>query len=157
LPGLISVEDVIGHTNRQANMCPINITSEDLWGAIYSIGSKDGTAGEIATDVLTRLVELKIVKVRKKSGQPKLTKYGKKCLVVMESGDDEIPELDQLGSDGEVQWPTAIRCTERLPEEGTLVFAWKPIIEGWDIVVGREVINGPDQYTHWLPMMPRPE
>ena len=138
-------------------MCPINITSDDLWGAIYSIGSKDETAGEIPTDVLTRLIELKIVKVKKKSGKPKLTKYGKKCFVIMESGEGEVPELDTPGSEGEIEWPAPIRCSERLPEEGVLVFAWKPNINGWDIVVGREVINGPDQYTHWLPMMPRPE
>jgi hypothetical protein len=135
----------------------MNISSDDLWDAIYSIGSKGTSAGEIAAGVVTKLIELKMVKIKKKSGTPRLTKCGKKCFAIMDLEDDEIPELDEPISDREIQWPTAIRCTERLPEEETLVFAWKPNIDGWDIVVGREVLNGPDRYTYWLPMMPRSE
>ncbi len=31
------------------------------------------------------------------------------------------------------------------------------MINGWDIVLGRKVIDAPEEYTHWLPMIPRPK
>jgi hypothetical protein len=43
------------------------------------------------------------------------------------------------------------------PEPATLVLAWKPLINGWDIVLGRQVIESAGTYTHWRPLPPRPE
>jgi hypothetical protein len=54
------------------------------------------------------------------------------------------------------QWPP-IRVDERLPTPKELVLAWKPLIDGWDIVLGKQVIESPEQFSHWLPMLPRPE
>ena len=55
-----------------------------------------------------------------------------------------------------VPWPPAIAVSERLPDPAALVFVWKPMIDGWDIVLGREVVKAPDLFTYWRPMMPRP-
>jgi hypothetical protein len=55
-----------------------------------------------------------------------------------------------------IHWPP-IRVDERLPEPKALVLAWKPLIDGWDIVLGRQVAESPELYTHWLPMLPKPE
>jgi hypothetical protein len=56
----------------------------------------------------------------------------------------------------DIQWPTPFKSSERLPDAKALVFAWKPLIDGWDIVLGRHIIASPDQFTHWLPMLPAP-
>jgi hypothetical protein len=57
----------------------------------------------------------------------------------------------------DLQWPTPFKSSERSPEPTTLVVAWKPLINGWDIVLGREVAAAPAQYTHWLPIPPAPD
>ena len=54
------------------------------------------------------------------------------------------------------QWPAAIAVSEQLPDPAALVFVWKPVIDGWDIVLGREVVKAPELFTYWRPMMPRP-
>jgi hypothetical protein len=66
-------------------------TFEQLWGALYSIGSDDGS--EALPEAVTRLYELGIVEMG--DCKPRLTAYGEKCFVVMESGDGEVPELDE--------------------------------------------------------------
>ena len=90
------------------------------------------------------MIELRIVTLAS-DGSPKLTKYGEKCFVILESGEGEVSELANY--DADIRWP----------KEGSLVIAWKPIIDGWDVVRGRVVVKMPDQYTYWLPMIPRPE
>jgi hypothetical protein len=55
-----------------------------------------------------------------------------------------------------IHWPP-IRVDERLPEPKELVLAWKPLIDGWDIVLGKQVVESPEQFSHWLPMLPKPE
>jgi hypothetical protein len=55
-----------------------------------------------------------------------------------------------------IQWPP-FRVDEKLPEPKQLVLAWKPLIDGWDIVLGRQVVEAPEQFSHWLPMLPKPE
>lgn len=55
-----------------------------------------------------------------------------------------------------IHWPPN-RVDERLPEPKALVLAWKPLINGWDIVLGKQVDESPELYTHWLPMLPKPE
>ena len=64
---------------------------------------------------------------------------------------------DDTNDDAEIKWPLAIATSVRMPPVDSLVFAWKPLINGWDIVPGRQVREAPQQYTHWLPMMPRPD
>jgi hypothetical protein len=44
----------------------------------------------------------------------------------------------------------------RLPEPKALVLAWKPLIDGWDIVLARQVAKSPELDSHWLPMLPKP-
>jgi hypothetical protein len=100
------------------------------------------------------LIELRIVTLAS-DGSPKLTKYGEKCFVILESGEGEVSELANY--DANIRWPKAISTRDRKPAEGSLVIAWKPIIDGWDVVRGRVVVKMPDQYTYWLPMIPRPE
>jgi hypothetical protein len=57
----------------------------------------------------------------------------------------------------DIEWPSPWKSSERLPNPKLLVLAWKPIINGWDIVLGREVVASPHEFTHWLPIMPAPE
>lgn len=54
-------------------------------------------------------------------------------------------------------WPIPIQSAERTPDPTALVLAWKPLINGWDIVLGREVVAAPTQFTHWLPIPPAPK
>ena len=68
----------------------MNARSEQLWGALYDIGI--GNANEAPPEAVTRLYELGIVEMG--DSGPRLTPYGEKCFVVMESGDGEVPELD---------------------------------------------------------------
>ncbi|MFO0789920.1 MAG: hypothetical protein U0805_10715 [Pirellulales bacterium] len=58
---------------------------------------------------------------------------------------------------GTLNWPAPFASVDQLPDPKTLVIAWKPVINGWDIVLGRKVIEAPSEYTHWLPMIPQPE
>jgi hypothetical protein len=62
----------------------------------------------------------------------------------------------KLSPSVEIKWPTPWKSSDRLPDPKLLVFAWKPIINGWDIVLGREVVASPNHFTHWLPIMPAP-
>jgi hypothetical protein len=55
-----------------------------------------------------------------------------------------------------IHWPPN-RVDKCLPEPKELVLAWKPLIDGWDIVLGKQVMESPEQFTHWLPMLPKPE
>jgi hypothetical protein len=67
-------------------------SSEQLWAAVYTLGADDGEPLDHAA--VTRLFELGIAEMG--SDGPRLTAYGERCFVVMESGDGEVPEL---GSD----------------------------------------------------------
>lgn len=69
------------------------MSTEDCWGAIYSIGSEDGEADKIPPEVVAKLIELKLVTVNA-TGLPELTAYGQQAFTTMESGDGEIPELE---------------------------------------------------------------
>ena len=46
---------------------------------------------------------------------------------------------DDTNDDAEIKWPLAIATSVRMPPVDSLVFAWKPLINGWDIVPGRQV------------------
>jgi hypothetical protein len=133
----------------------MRINNKDLWGGLHAIGSEDGTADTLLPAVVAKLIELKIVELGP-TGLPQLTPYGERAYVVMESGEGSIPEIEAL-DDADIEWPPAIATNERLPLSSSLVFAWKPIINGWDIVPGRKVHEFPQQYTYWLPMMPKPD
>ena len=122
---------------------------------LHAIGSEDGTAATLSPAVVAKLIELKIVELGP-TGLPQLTQYSARAYVVMESGEGSVPEFEAL-DEAEVEWPPAIATSVRLPLSSSLVFAWKPIINGWDIVPGRQVVECPQMYTHWLPMMPRPD
>ena len=68
-------------------------TREHLWGGIQSIGSEDGTADKLSPAVIGKLIELKFVKLSA-TGLPSLTAKGCKAYTVSESGEGEVPELD---------------------------------------------------------------
>jgi hypothetical protein len=63
-----------------------------LWGTLYTLGINDGAPLEHWA--VTRLFELGIAEMG--SDGPRLTAYGEKCFVVMESGDGEVPELEPM-------------------------------------------------------------
>jgi hypothetical protein len=69
------------------------LTSEDLWGGIQAIGAEDGTADELSPAVTAKLIELRFVTLSA-MGLPWLTAKGERAYVVSESGDGEVPELD---------------------------------------------------------------
>ena len=75
----------------------MSTNSEQLWDAIYRIGSEDGTADKILPGVIAKLIEFKIVELSP-TGLPQLTPYGEKCYVVMESGDGVVPELNDMAA-----------------------------------------------------------
>jgi hypothetical protein len=60
-------------------------------------------------------------------------------------------------SNAGLQWPTPLKSSEQLPDPTALVLAWKPLINGWDIILGRDVVAAPAQFTHWLPVPSAPE
>jgi hypothetical protein len=72
----------------------MNVSAEQAWGALYTIGADDGE--ELLPEVVAKLDELNIAEDAD-DGQPHLTPYGEKCFVVMESGDGNVPELNDLG------------------------------------------------------------
>jgi hypothetical protein len=67
----------------------MSTNSEQLWDAIYRIGSEDGTADKIVPGVIAKLIEFKMVELNAVE-MPQLTAYGEKCYVVMESGDGVV-------------------------------------------------------------------
>jgi hypothetical protein len=67
-------------------------TSEDLYGALWLIGSEERDE-PIRRETLARLAELKIIHVQP-SGKPELTTLGWQLYGEMESG-DAPPEFEQ--------------------------------------------------------------
>lgn len=72
------------------------LTSEDLWGGIQAIGSEDGSADQLPPAVIAELIKLRFVTLSA-IGIPWLTEKGERAYVASESGDGEIPELDNYG------------------------------------------------------------
>jgi hypothetical protein len=68
-------------------------TSEQLWGAIYALETEDANSADLTQPVIDRLVKMGFVEL-KAGGEPKLTAKGHKAFIVMESGNGEVPELD---------------------------------------------------------------
>ena len=71
----------------------MSIDSETLWGALYDIGN-DENVRQIPPAVIAKLSELGLVEIAP-SG-PVLTPRGERAFVVLESGDGEIAELDNV-------------------------------------------------------------
>jgi hypothetical protein len=71
--------------------------SEQLWDAIYRIGSEDGTADKMPPGVIAKLIEFNMVELGA-TGLPQLTAYGEKCFTVMESGGGVVPELNDIAA-----------------------------------------------------------
>ena len=71
------------------------VKSEFVWGALHAIGSEDGTADTIPPEVMGKLIEHKIATVNA-TGLPELTEYGRHAYNVMESGDGEIDEMEDV-------------------------------------------------------------
>ena len=69
------------------------LTQDDLWTALESIGTEDGEADKIAPPVVAKLIELRFVELDS-TGLPRLTDKGERALVVLESGDGNVPELN---------------------------------------------------------------
>jgi hypothetical protein len=65
-------------------------TPEQLFGALYEVGTEDGD--EVPADTIDQLVAFKMVE-RGDDGTPLLTPYGYRCFVVIESGDGIITEF----------------------------------------------------------------
>ena len=71
----------------------MNPTTEQLYDALLRIGSDDGTAAAIRSEVLTQLIAFGIVAIGG-DGHPHLTAYGEKCYFIMESGDGRVTEFE---------------------------------------------------------------
>lgn len=63
---------------------------EPLYAALYRIGA-DEDGPPLSTDIVAQLVSFKMVELI--DGDPKLTAYGDKCFVVIESGDGTATEF----------------------------------------------------------------
>jgi hypothetical protein len=72
-------------------------TSVQLWDAIYHLGADDLAADNIPPAVIDKLIEFKMVEMSATS-LPQLTPYGEKCYIEMESGDDVVPELNDMAA-----------------------------------------------------------
>jgi hypothetical protein len=72
-------------------------TSEQLWDAIYRLGTADDPITDLSSEAVAKLVEFKIVQLSA-SGLPQLTPYGEKCFTIMESGDGVVPELNDMAA-----------------------------------------------------------
>ena len=72
-------------------------TAEQICDALYRIGTEDGTADRTLPSVIAKLIEFKMVTLDS-TGLPQLTPYGEKCFTVIESGDGEIWEIDDLAA-----------------------------------------------------------
>ena len=75
----------------------MTVTSEQLWDAIYHLGSDDLTSDNIPPAVIAKLVEFKMATLVT-AGPPQLTPYGSKCFTVIESGDGVVPELNEMAA-----------------------------------------------------------
>lgn len=69
------------------------ITQDDLRHALESIGTEDGETDKIAPPVVAKLIELRFVEIDS-TGLPRLTDNGEHAFVVLESGDGNVPELN---------------------------------------------------------------
>jgi hypothetical protein len=72
------------------------ITPENLWDAIERIGTEEGSSASLRPTVIAKLVELGFVKLGA-NGLRQLTAKGQQAMIVFESGDGEVPELDNYG------------------------------------------------------------
>lgn len=70
----------------------MHLTSDDLWNGIDAIGKEDG-AEKLPPAVVAKLIELGFVALSA-MGLPWLTEKGERAYIVLESGDGEVPELD---------------------------------------------------------------
>ena len=64
--------------------------NEQCWDVIGALGSDDGS--ELHPAAVVRLAEMGIVEWR--DAKPRLTPYGERAYVVLESGDGEVPGLE---------------------------------------------------------------
>lgn len=71
----------------------MDITSEQLYDALYRVGSEDGTAAAIRPEVLQQLIAFRMVSVDG-DGMAHLTPHGDKCYTAMESGDGRVTQFE---------------------------------------------------------------
>jgi hypothetical protein len=69
---------------------PMPDLNEQCWAVIGTLGADDGD--ELPPAAVVRLAELGTVEWR--DGKPRLTPYGERAYVVLESGDGEVPGLE---------------------------------------------------------------
>jgi hypothetical protein len=67
-------------------------TPEQLYGALHDIGRDDGYADDVPADIIDQPTTFKMIE-RGGDGKPRLTPYGEKCFVVIESGDGIVTEF----------------------------------------------------------------
>jgi hypothetical protein len=73
-----------------------NPTTEDLYDCLQRIGQNDPVYGEIEPEALQKLIEFRIAELGL-DGTPRLTAYGERCYVGLESGDWGTPEFHDAG------------------------------------------------------------
>ena len=72
-------------------------TADQLWDAIYRLGTTDDPVTDLSPEVIAKLIGFKMAELSATS-LPQLTEYGQKCYVIFESGDDSITEIDDLAA-----------------------------------------------------------
>jgi len=72
-------------------------TADQLWDAIYSLGTTDDPVTDLSPEVIAKLIALKMAELSD-TGLPQLTEYGDKCFLILESGDGEMTEIDDLAA-----------------------------------------------------------
>jgi hypothetical protein len=74
-------------------MVQMQYAPEQLYGALHDIGRDDRFANDVPADIIDQLIAFKMVQ-RGDDGKSRLTPYGEKCFVVIESGDGHMPEFE---------------------------------------------------------------
>ena len=69
------------------------ITSDDLWGSILELGNDHPGSYSTSSEVFVKLVQLGFALPQ--DGKLHLTDKGQRAFTVAESGDGEVPELDE--------------------------------------------------------------
>jgi hypothetical protein len=72
----------------------MRIESDELYGALWQIGAEFEGEPLPRQEIIDRLAELKMVEIQPE-GKPALTKYGERCYVIIESGEGDVPELEE--------------------------------------------------------------
>ena len=73
----------------------MRIESDELYGALWQIGSEFEGEPLPRQEIINRLADLKMIEIQS-DGKPALTKYGEWRYVIIESGKGDVSEFEEL-------------------------------------------------------------